>query len=323
VKRTATLPFLSVAALSIGSPLSTGCVAGGSAEELSTIEPQGTTAGGPHLMLTQQAHTQAVLAAEAQAQTQQATPSSGFHIERTNVHHLTYYGGPINQNVNVIPVYWNSSYAYQTTMNSFYAAVVTGTYVTFLQQYNTSSPSQHFGAGTRGTPHVATQTATNITDSNIQSFLTSQFNSGALPKPTNSTYYPVHFPPGVSINDGSGNLSCVQFCAYHGTYVYNGQDVYYGVLPDTGQSGCNGGCGASTVANNNTSVASHEYTEMLTDPAVGLATVYGPPLGWYNATYGEIGDICNGQQTTAVLGDGKSYTVQKEWSNSSNTCATP
>jgi hypothetical protein len=51
------------------------------------------------------------------------------------------------------------------------------------------------------------------------------------------------------------------------------------------------------------------------DPAIGLALVFGPPLGRDNATYGEIGDICNGQQTTAVLGDGKRYTVQKLWSN--------
>jgi hypothetical protein len=77
------------------------------------------------------------------------------------------------------------------------------------------------------------------------------------------------------------------------------------------------------VLNNTTSVASHEFAETVTDAAVGLATVYGPPLAWYNATYGEIGDICNGQQTTAVLGDGKSYTVQKLWSNKNNACTTP
>ncbi len=165
--------------------------------------------------------------------------------------------------------------------------------------------------------------ATSVTDTQIQSFLTAAFTAGTLPKPNNNNYYPIHFPSGVSISDGSGNTSCVQFCAYHGTGTYNGQDFYYGVLPDLSQSGCSGGCGGSTVLNNTTSVASHEFAETVTDAAVGLATTYSPPLAWYNATYGEIGDICNGQQTTAVLGDGKSYTVQKLWSNSGNACVTP
>jgi CHAT domain-containing protein len=107
------------------------------------------------------------------------------------------------------------------------------------------------------------------------------------------------------------------------TYQRNGQDVYYGIIPDLGSGGCQSGCGASSVLNNTTSVSSHEFAEAVTDPAVGLATVYGPPLGWYNATYGEIGDICNGQQATTTLGDGHSYTVQKLWSNKTSTCATP
>ena len=59
-----------------------------------------------------------------------------------------------------------------------------------------------------------------------------------------------------------------------------------------------------------------------TDPAVGLATTYAPPLAWYNRTYGEIGDICNAQQGTVVGGDGATYVVQKEWSNARKACIT-
>jgi hypothetical protein len=98
--------------------------------------------------------------------------------------------------------------------------------------------------------------------------------------------------------------------------------VYYGVLPDVASSGCAGGCGGSTAFNNETSVASHELIEATTDAAVGLAQTYAPPLAWYNATYGEIGDICNGSQGTVVGGNGVTYTVQKEWSNAKAKCTT-
>jgi len=205
----------------------------------------------------------------------------------------------------------------------FYSAIVTGAYPTFFSQYSTTSPQQTIGAGTRGTPVVLTQTATSVTDTQIQAVLTAAFKAGQLPLPTSNTYYPVHFPKGVSISTGS-STSCVQFCAYHGTFVYNNQDVYYGVLPDLSAAGCNGGCGSNAaVVNNLFSVSSHEFSETVTDPAVGLATVYGPPLSWYNPTYGEIGDICNGQQASVKLGDGNTYVVQKLWSNKNNACVAP
>jgi hypothetical protein len=235
---------------------------------------------------------------------------------------LTYYGGPVIQNVHVVPVYWNSKVQFQANLNAFYAAVSTGPYMNFLSQYKTAKPAQVVAGGNAVPGLVDTQTATALTDVQIQAYLVAAFNSGKLPKPTANNLYPVHFPAGVSITQGTSK-SCVQFCAYHGTGVYNGQNFYYGVLPDLGQAGCSAGCGASSVVNNTTSVASHEFAEAVTDPAVGLATVYAAPLAWYNATYGEIGDICNGQQATATLADGKVYTVQKEWSNATSTCVVP
>jgi hypothetical protein len=307
LNRTHLLSTLSVAVLSLAPVFTGGCVATtGSPEE---IAPGATTpAGHVHLMLTDQ---------------ERELKGLNFQPERVSARTLRYYGGPVVQNVAVHPVYWNSSVQNQSSLSAFYSALVKSTEMTFLSQYDTTSPAQTIGNGTFTAAHVASQTGTSVTDTEVQSFLTSAFTAGTLPKPTSNTYYPVHFPSGVSISDGSGNTSCVQFCAYHGTGTYNGQDFYYGVLPDLSQSGCAGGCGGSTVVNNETSVASHEFAETVTDPAIGLATTYGPPLGWYNANYGEIGDICNGQQTTAVLGDGKSYTVQKLWSNKNSACVTP
>ncbi|HEY2515970.1 MAG TPA: hypothetical protein VGI39_34100 [Polyangiaceae bacterium] len=268
--------------------------------------------GHEHLMLTDQAR--------AAQEVAQVTPEVS-PLRSTSK--LTYYGGPVIQNVQVIPVYWNSKVALQSSLNAFYSAVSTGQYMSFFSQYDTSSPSQTIGNGSRGTPFVDSETSTKVTDAQVQAELNRLFSAGSLPAPNNNRLYMVHFPPGTTITDSGGSASCVVFCAYHGTYVRNGQDVYYGIIPDLGSGGCQSGCGGSTVVNNTTSVSSHEFAEAITDPAVGLATTYGPPLGWYNRSKGEIGDICNGQQTTTTLSDGKTYTVQKLFSNATSSCVTP
>jgi hypothetical protein len=92
--------------------------------------------------------------------------------------------------------------------------------------------------------------------------------------------------------------------------------VYYGVIPDQG-GGCTTGCGPSPISDGLTVVTSHELIEAVTDPGIGLAKTDGPPLGWYNKTNGEIGDICAGPgDSTTIAG----YAVQLEWSNARNAC---
>lgn len=232
---------------------------------------------------------------------------------------LKNYGGPVLKNVKVYPVNWGaaSSIRCSATIDSSYTTMVASSiYTSLLPQYSA------IGAGSNHATYsdTAAPTGTNISDAQIQTELSRLITAGSVPAPDGNTYYPIHFPSGRKITGSDGSQSCVQFCAYHGTYVRNGVNVYYGVIPDVGDSGCAGGCGTSTQCNNTNSVSSHELVEATTDPAVGLATVYGPPLGWYNATYGEIGDICNAQQGTVTVGS-STITVQKEWSNSKNACA--
>jgi hypothetical protein len=190
-------------------------------------------------------------------------------------------------------------------------------YTSLLPQYTNGSGTA-IGTGTAVAGIVDTKSTASVTDAAVQTELNNLFAAGKLPLPNSQRYYPVHFPSGMAITAPDGSKSCVQFCAYHGTYVRSGVNVNYGIIPDIGQSGCSGGCGGSTVLNNTTSVSSHELVEATTDPAVGLATVFGPPLAWYDQTdNGEIADLCNGQQATDV-----GFTVQKEWSNASHACKT-
>ena len=228
---------------------------------------------------------------------------------------LTNYGGPVLKNVQVYPVNWGTGVRCSSNIDSGYTALVgSSIYTSLLPQYSS------IGTGTNHATYTDTgaPTGSALTDAQIQTELTRLITSGAVPAPGANNYYPIHFPSGKSITGADKmSKSCVQFCAYHGTYVLNGVNVYYGVIPDVGDPGCAGGCGASTQCNNTTSVMSHELVEATTDPAVGLATVYGPPLAWYNKTYGEIGDICNASQATV-----SGIVVQKEWSNSKSACTT-
>ena len=255
---------------------------------------------------------------------------------------LVYNGGPVVSTIKVAVVYYGAgSYLPQlsTSLPNFYAAISNGTYMDMLSEYSTQGVAYQSTTGNeliqRGGPNAflgsftitpsAANNAGTIADSNIQNELQLQIASGHLPTPDYdvsgdaNTFYVIYFPPGKTITQGTSS-SCVAggFCAYHGTSSYQSKNILYGVQPDMQSgSGCYTGCGNSTVFNNYTSVASHEFAETITDPSVGIAiSAGGPPLAWYDSTNGEIGDICN-----AIQGSADGFTVQAEWSNLQNGCA--
>ncbi len=266
--------------------------------------------------------------------------------------HLNYYGGPIITNVQVIQVlYGSGSYephvagTSSPTMAQFFGDI-TGSgsgLATLLWQYNTNlsgGTNQFFGNGTfAGLFQINPSGANNgssITDAQIQSELLAQINAGSLPAPiidfsgNPKTLYMIYFPSGKTLFNSRGNVSCGlnqgDFCAYHGTTssLFGGKHVLYGVMPDM-QAGspCNGICGGSTIFGNYTSTTSHELVESMTDADIGLTSTIQFPLAWYSPNpNGEIGDLCN-QQQTAYTANGTTYTVQLEFSNSANNCVAP
>jgi serine protease len=248
--------------------------------------------------------------------------------------HLTYYGGKVVQHPDVVQVlYGSGTYLPQLTataapnMASFYTQAVTSGVFDWLNEYNTGSPAQSIGRGTFGgvsqISPAASHDGTSISDASVQAELAAQIAAGALPAPSDDRIYMINFPKGKTNTDPSGSQSCVSggFCAYHGTFKIGSQNVYYGVLPDM-TGGCATGCGGSTPFDNQTSVASHEMIETVTDAEIGLATNIGAPMAWYDQTNGEIGDICNAQQGTFPGTDGITYTIQQEFSNSQSDCIT-
>ncbi|KAJ3411992.1 hypothetical protein HDV05_001421 [Chytridiales sp. JEL 0842] len=197
-----------------------------------------------------------------------------------------------------------------------------------VSEYRTSKQPNGVGRGKFMGSYVdKTVSKTRLNDkTDIQPFLLELVRTGVITPGPNS-YYPIHFPLGTVIDDNNGGLSCIQFCGYHSTIDLSSigytktKFLYYGILPDVGSPGCTDGCGNSeSVFDNWCSVASHEIIEAATDPAVGLAGQYGYPLGWYEKTHYEVGDICNGMQGQLKGADGRSWTIQKEWSNVEQNC---
>jgi len=262
--------------------------------------------------------------------------------------HLSYFGGPVISNVHVVEVlYGSGSYLPQVAgtttpdMGTFFSdlAGTNSGYISLLTQYDTPASGgtgQTIGNGTFDGLFQIVPSAGNdgvtIDDTQIQAELLAQISAGHLPGPildaagNVNTLYMIYFPPGKVITL-SGSTSCVAggFCAYHGTTsnTFQSKNLLYGVQPDMQAGGCSVGCGTSSVFGNYTSVSSHELTEAITDADVGIATVFGPPLAWYDmADNAEIGDLCNGQQGSYVA-NGTTYTIQLEFSNAANNCVLP
>ena len=234
---------------------------------------------------------------------------------------LSYYGGPVLENVKVQIVYWSGAKNVfgSGQLERFYTDVSKSAYFDWLSEYDTTSPRQTIGHGSfiGSVDDVAGKIGA-VSDAGIQAELKKLVAAKKLDtSDVRNTLYMVHFPPGMSITQG-GSTSCREFCAYHGSFSLGGHNVYYGVIPDQGADGCEAGCGHGSHLENTTSTTSHELVEAVTDPGVGLATGYSAPLAWYDPKNGEIGDICaTGASHTGTVGG---WTVQKEWSNQHKGC---
>lgn len=264
--------------------------------------------------------------------------------------HLTYFGGPVISNVEVVVVYWSDKVSSTVTGSGgivdFYQTVVDSTYLDLLYEYSTKgvtynngSSNQEIGHGTAVVTRTInpSQTSGTIDDAAIQTELQNQIAAGNLPAPSldangdSNTLYAVYFPPGMTITQGGSN-SCQSggFCAYHGSSYTKANDntspvFQYSVNPDFSPgSGCDIGCGTGSQFQNITSVSSHELAESITDAQVGFAGAgNGPPLAWYDNANGEIADICvtgTADEQATVTAQGKSVTVQKLWLNTQGAC---
>lgn len=225
---------------------------------------------------------------------------------KTGAPHLTYRNGPLLTAVEVLTIFWGQAWQQPANrniadqMNAFFDYIVTSKLIDLLHEYSVAGRT--IGHGKRiGTVNLtSSEPGNSVEDAALQQFLTKEINSGTLPPATPNTLYFVFLPPGTQVVQG-GSASCKTFCGYHDATPGG---IFYAVMPYPGCPGCTGGLAPLDAL---TSTSSHELCEAITDPI--------PGLGWYDDSYGEIGDICAWK--TRIL-DG--HTIQLEWSNAADAC---
>ena len=268
----------------------------------------------------------------------------------TNVEtgHLTFHGGKVLRSPDVVPVYVG---AYWQTLagkrdrarnDAAMAALVkdpgqTGLWREYGGGPGTTSPSKVLaGVGRR-----------DFSKEDVEALVEAQVRAGVLDASDSERVFTLVLPPGTTLHDGEAS-STAGLGGFHGNVTAtDGHPVYYAVVVYSQRAGgrVNGIDFTGTPIDNVTITESHEITEAVTDPDVGLAIQTGDPhyLGWYDDTTpvrrrdgtsvldgtgrpmrgkGEIGDIpvlnaeLEGDSTLkSAWGRRSGFAFQTEWSN--------
>ena len=168
------------------------------------------------------------------------TPSGPQALAAPAGAHLTYYGGRVISNVQVVQVLYGGGIYTPEVQNTaspsiatFYQAVTNSPYYDWLTEYNTPAvgvPIRRSGVapswGNTRSRRPPRNSGSTVDDVQIKAELTAQIAAGHLPAPTTrrnaNTYYALYFPANVTITDRRTH-SGVQFCAYHGPSCRMGQ----------------------------------------------------------------------------------------------------
>jgi len=225
---------------------------------------------------------------------------------------LRFYGGRILENPTFVSFYagsyWNTSQGKEerATLTRCSRSIPAGAHASVWKEYGVN-PGRFIGSAVL----PLTKQAKIISERDIQSLVAQGIKSSPTFKPDGDTVFTVFLPPGVVLTHGSAD-SRKGLGGFHGSYVdpSTNKAVYYSAIVYADER--NGVHFTSDPIENMTIAASHEWSEAVTDPDVNRGK-----LGWYDKTFGEIGDIplTMGYQPSTMWGIVNRCPVQKEWSN--------
>ena len=262
--------------------------------------------------------------------------------------HLTFHGGKVLGSPDVVPVYvggyWQTFAGKRDRArnDSAMAALVkdpgqTGIWREYGGGPGTTSPSKVL-------PAVARR---DFSKEDVEALVEAQVRAGILDTSDPERIFTLVLPPGATLHDGEAS-STDGLGGFHGNVTArDGHPVYYAVVVYSQRTAgrVNGIDFTGQPIDNVTITESHEITEAVTDPDVGLAIETGDPhwLGWYDDTTpvrrrdgtavldgmgrpmrgkGEIGDIpvLNAElegdsMLSGVWGRRDGFAFQREWSN--------
>jgi hypothetical protein len=234
---------------------------------------------------------------------------------------ITLHGGPVMLGTTNIYFIWygnwsgNSATSILTDLaNNIGGSAYFNINTTYYNSSNTHvSNSVHYAGSTTD----SYSKGTSLSDSAIQTVVSSAITSGRLPKDTNGVYF-VLTSSDVTASSGF----CTQYCGWHTHGTISGSDIKYSFVgnPDRCPSACedqtvgpNGNAGADGMA----SIISHELEEAVTDPDLNA---------WYDTRGYENADKCawtfgstysaNGALANVKLGS-RNFLIQQNWVNAS------
>ena len=248
------------------------------------------------------------------------------------------HGGPIVYNPRIVAIYWSNG----TIYNGGPAAGTAGTgsadgslvglflrslggsgYWNINNTYTDGSGgrvanSLNYAAYWADNTNVPAS-GSSVSDAAVQAEVAKGLTSGALTFDP-STLFAVFSANGVNLGGGFGT----QYCAYHGHFTWNGNDVKYAVMPYDAQfpSACTDGTGISPTSDfaaaAEVNTLAHETEETMTDEDLNA---------WYDRRGNENADKCawNFGATTATstgtanqtLG-GVNWLIQMNWLNANS-----
>jgi hypothetical protein len=242
---------------------------------------------------------------------------------------FVYNGGAVITSPLVYASFWGALWAdaaHQTAaqrLNQYMQDLLAGNFMNVLSQYGVGTGA---GSGQFMQATFLANVANQLADSDIQNTIQQAINAGQIPEPpanNSSQVLMIFLDENTEVNDpNSGIVMCEPqgdtAFGYHSNFTTAaGNSFYYGVIPALDDACLQNSCGNNpcslglslTQEQRRTQVTSHEFAEMVTDPA--------PPSGWYDQNdpnSGEVGDICNGESDTIVGASGNSWTVQRIYS---------
>lgn len=226
---------------------------------------------------------------------------------------LTFHGGRvITAPAQIKAVYWGTGWGSPsfagdkvTGLGSFYSGLGGTGYAATNTEY-TDSGGTHVSSGVSYAGAATDATSAGRKAPSTSSVLASV--ARAVPNPVAHAYYPVY----SDIPRGHAG-----YCAWHSVGTINGTEVQFGFFfALDGDSGCDPSDGSgqhsqglAALAN----VSGHEYSEMVTDPALDA---------WYDSSGAENADKCAWQFGASLLtfSNGSRWKIQGNWSNAAKGC---
>ena len=203
--------------------------------------------------------------------------------------HVTFHGGKVLRSPDVVPVYVGAYW--QTLDGKRDRARNDAAMAALVKDPGQTGIWKEYGSGpgtTTLSKVIPTVTHRDFSKEDVERLVEAHVRAGTFDVSDPERVFTIVLPPGATLRDGEAS-STAGLGGFHGNVTApDGHPVYYAVVvySQRTRGNTNGIDFTGNPVDNITITESHEITEAVTDPDVGLAIKTGDPryLGWYDDT---------------------------------------